>query len=141
MTNPRRQKLFESYPALFALKDQPDSKKLYPISFGLEHGDGWLPIIEDLCFRIQHHIDWKKEKSPGTKQPQIQQVKEKFGTLRFYIDSADDYIDGLVAMAESESSRTCEDCGVPGTMRNKGWIRVRCDPCEEKRSQRLKEET
>lgn len=58
------------------------------------------------------------------------QVKEKFGTLRFYYQGGDDYIRGLEAMAESMTSKTCENCGCPGVVRSnqvKRWIRVLCD--------------
>ena len=59
------------------------------------------------------------------------QVKEKFGTLRFYYDGGDDHIHGLVRMAEAMSSVTCETCGVPGKQRSGGWIRTLCDFHEE----------
>ena len=55
------------------------------------------------------------------------QVKEKFGTLRFYYDGGDEYISGLVAMAESMSGCTCEECGAPGKQRSGGWIQTLCD--------------
>jgi len=55
------------------------------------------------------------------------QVKEKFGTLRFYYSGGDDYIDGLSAMAESMSAVTCEECGSPGKVRHSGWLRALCD--------------
>ena len=45
------------------------------------------------------------------------QVKEKFGTLRFYYTGGDDRIDGMVRMAESMSAVTCETCGAPGKLR------------------------
>lgn len=61
------------------------------------------------------------------------QVKEKFGTLRFYYHGGDDYIRGLDAMAESMSAVICEECGCPGKIRNRKngqkytWIRTLCD--------------
>lgn len=55
------------------------------------------------------------------------QIKEKYGTLRFYYDGGDDYISGIVAMAENMSARTCEQCGAPGKPRRGGWIRTLCD--------------
>lgn len=61
----------------------------------------------------------------------VQQVKEKFGTLRFYYRGGDEYVAGLVAMAESMSASTCEKCGVPGKPRNNGWVHVYCDDCED----------
>ena len=66
-------------------------------------------------------------------QVTLDQVKEKFGTLRFYYSGGDDVIDGMVRMAESMSGVTCEECGNPGESRGGGWIRTICEPCEEAR--------
>jgi hypothetical protein len=59
-------------------------------------------------------------------QVTLDQVKEKFGTLRFYYSGGDDYIRGLVSMAESMSGVTCEECGKPGTSTGGGWIKTAC---------------
>jgi len=59
------------------------------------------------------------------------QIKEKFGTLRFYYNGGDDTIGGMVRMAESMSSVTCEECGNPGKTRGPGWIRTLCDHHEK----------
>jgi hypothetical protein len=59
-------------------------------------------------------------------QVTLDQVKEKFGTLRFYYTGGDDYISGLVSMAESMSGVTCEECGKPGTQTSGGWIKTVC---------------
>lgn len=58
------------------------------------------------------------------------QIKEKFGTLRFYYQGGDDYIRGLEAMADSMSAVICEECGCPGqrhSTKKRSWIRVLCD--------------
>jgi len=55
------------------------------------------------------------------------QIKEKFGTLRFYTSGGDDYTDGVVRMAESLSCVTCEVCGKPGMTTGKGWIKTTCE--------------
>lgn len=55
------------------------------------------------------------------------QVKEKFGTLRFYVNGGDRYTDGVINMAEVMSAYTCEECGSPGKSRTGGWIRTLCD--------------
>lgn len=55
------------------------------------------------------------------------QVKEKFGTLRFYTNAADDYVHGLISMAESMSARTCEECGSPGETYYDGWHVTLCE--------------
>jgi len=57
----------------------------------------------------------------------VDQVKEKFGTLRFYYHGGDEMIDGMVRMAESMSGLTCEECGKPGRTNNNGWLRTLCE--------------
>ena len=66
-------------------------------------------------------------------QVTLDQVKEKFGTLRFYYSGGDDYISGMVSLAESMTAVTCENCGNPGSCRGGGWIHTYCTPCEEAR--------
>lgn len=67
-------------------------------------------------------------------QVTLDQVKEKFGTLRFYYTGGDDYISGMVSLAESLSGVTCESCGSPSEVQNDGgWMRSICNSCEEKR--------
>jgi hypothetical protein len=63
----------------------------------------------------------------------VTQVKEKFGTLRFYYNGGDDIIDGMVRMAEGMSGCTCEECGKPGGRRSGGWIVTLCDEHAEAR--------
>lgn len=78
----------------------------------------------------------KDQRTPQEIVPCIQavQVKEKFGSLRFYTDTSDDYVEGLISMADSMSARTCEICGKPGHVLNHGgWLSARCEGCTEKR--------
>ena len=76
-------------------------------------------------------------------QVTLDQVKEKFGTLRFYYTGGDDEISGMVRMAESMSGVTCEECSAPAETHGPGWIRTICKPCEEQleidRAESLKE--
>lgn len=59
----------------------------------------------------------------------VDQVKEKFGSLRFYYHGGDEYVAGLVDMAEAMSSCTCEKCGNPGNIEGSGWIKTLCNNC------------
>lgn len=61
--------------------------------------------------------------------PQVvaEQVKEKFGGLRYYYSGGDATIDGMVQMAELLSNRTCEVCGDSAVNKNTaGWGGTRC---------------
>jgi len=55
------------------------------------------------------------------------QVKEKFGTLRFYYSGGDAVVDGIERMAESMSAVMGETCGAPGVTRGGGLIQTLCD--------------
>lgn len=66
-------------------------------------------------------------------QVTLDQVKEKFGTLRFYYTGGDDAIDGMVTMAESMSGVTCEECGNPGKRVGGGWVTTICTEHAEAR--------
>jgi len=70
----------------------------------------------------------------------VNQVKEKFGTLRFYYTGGNDYVDGVVRMGEEMSAMTCEDCGAPGRSRNSGLIRTLCDHHAEERDYHVEDD-
>ena len=72
-------------------------------------------------------------------QVTLDQVKEKFGTLRFYYSGGDDYISGMVSLAESLTGVTCESCGNVGERRGGGWVHTYCEPCEIKREEAHKQ--
>lgn len=78
---------------------------------GFECGDGWFDILDALCERAQFLIDHNP-----IPQMVARQVKEKMGTLRFYISGGNDEIRGMISMAEAMSSRVCELCGRPGRL-------------------------
>jgi hypothetical protein len=124
--------LCEKYPKMLVNRNKPMTETC--MCWGFECGDGWFQILDSLMGNIQHHIDWNnKNFEKGYKQykqvPQVtlDQVKEKFGTLRFYYTGGDDVIDGMVRMAESMSAVTCEQCGNPGTTGGQGWITTLCE--------------
>lgn len=105
---------------------------------GFAVGEGWWVILDKLMGQIQHHIDWKNREAEVVPQVVVAQIKEKFGGLRFYYDGGDDYISGLVTMAESWAGSTCEECGSIGTRREGGWIRTLCDKHEAEYQERKK---
>lgn len=143
--------LCEKYPKMMVNRNKPMTETC--MCWGFECGDGWFNILDQLMSNIQHHIDWNnKNFEKGYTQykqvPQVilDQVKEKFGTLRFYYTGGDDVIDGMVRMAEAMSGCTCETCGSQAKTNWPkaenggigGWIRTICEPCEIKRQEARK---
>jgi hypothetical protein len=117
--------LCKKYPKMMVNRNLPMTETC--MCWGFDCGDGWYNILNQLMGNIQHHIDWKNRKGEVVPQVTLDQVKEKFGTLRFYYSGGDDAIDGMVRMAESMSGVTCEECGSPGKRRGKGWIYTACE--------------
>lgn len=85
------------------------------IGFGI--GPGWSDILYDLHKKLL-------EENPDYV---IHQVKEKFGTLRYYVGKMTAQGHIYIAEAENLSAVTCEECGRPGKIwGSKGWIRTLC---------------
>lgn len=89
-----------------------------------EIGSGWRPLVRILDANLRV-ID---------PDYTIDQVKEKFGGLRFYF-SSERYseLEPLVDEAEIRSFKLCENCGEPGSVEGSGgWLRTLCSSCREK---------
>lgn len=71
--------------------------------------------------------------------PVVQQVKEKFGTMRVYVKGWDDRVEDIIRFAESMSAVTCERCGNVGELRGGGWVKTLCDEHEKERQALLAE--
>lgn len=141
MNNENTEKLFNRFK--FFYPQRPVTESL--MGFGFECGDGWFDLIWDLSEKIEKQLKKREKEETISRQAkdklldkidfQVVQVKEKFGTLRFYTQGGSKEIDDLINEAEEKSATTCEQCGKPGKSRNHGWIRVLCDECENKRRQ------
>ena len=130
----------------FAKEMESTYSKMFSSPYGgFAIGAGWWPIIKSLCAQIQHHTDWKQEqkekynRGEGCPQVVVDQIKEKFGGLRFYYHGGDDVVDGMVRMAETWAGHVCEECGKPGERHSGGWIRTLCDEHEAERQAYYKE--
>lgn len=127
-------KLFTKYPKIFKQKDLPMTETA--MCWGIDCGEGWHKLLDDLCKNIQEHVD-----SVKCKQVEAVQVKEKFGGLRFYFCGGDDYTHGLVSEAENMSYEVCEWCGsTKDVTQTTGWVVTLCPDCLKKyRKERFKE--
>ena len=95
---------------------------------------GWLQIVVDLSFEIKTLL----EQHPGVELI-VDQIKEKFGTLRFYCHTkgADKILNvqihDLVQVAMDKSASTCFYCGEPGTLdTHTGWHNTTCEKHKHK---------
>lgn len=132
-------KLCEKYPEIFI--DRTTSINQSCMAWGFTCGDGWYTLIDELCASIMWHCknhgpwDSKTKKSELIPIPIAVQVKEKFGTLRFYIQGGDERIEGYVSFAETLSRKICEDCGEMDSPTEAvhsygfGWVRTLCVDC------------
>lgn len=67
--------------------------------------------------------------------PRASQVKEKYGTLRFYMDYSTKEMQNFIRETEDKSKVTCEQCGKLGKLRTSSyWLQTLCDKCEDKRT-------
>ena len=116
------QKLLDKYPKLFSNQQ----------FWGFECGDGWYDILDNLCGAITQYTHDPDE-------VYVDQIKEKFGRLRFYLSREDDVMHGMVTLAEYMSGHTCETCGKRGKTRGGSWMVTLCDEHHEARIARLAE--
>jgi hypothetical protein len=76
-------------------------------------GPGWKKIVQPLVdYALKHNLP-------------IYDVKEKWGTLRFY-GSFDETLMSMMYKAEEKSAKTCEICGKRGALRPLSWIQCLC---------------
>jgi hypothetical protein len=125
----------------FAERMEKSYPKMYAGKYGgFAVGKGWYPIIERLSSNIQQHIEWVNRESEVVPQVVVEQIKEKFGGLRFYYQGGDEQVHGMVRMAEAWAGIACEECGGIGKRRGGGWVRTLCDKHEDERNARIEEQ-
>jgi hypothetical protein len=115
---------FEKYPQLFRGKDLPMTQTA--MNWGIECGSGWYDILDELCGKIQAHYE-----ENGYDDVMFSQIKEKYSTLRIYVNYGSDVIYAYIDEAVEKSAHTCELCGSKrGCIRDDhGWVMVRCKKC------------
>jgi hypothetical protein len=165
MNTELEQKLVAAYPKNFGNYGKSPMESC--MSWGLECGDGWYEIIDDLCFALNNSRWSTYEKGRDGSYIKItmprvvfDQIKEKFGTLTIYFHTEytthdgdfsengsfadpvsakasqqlyNEQVEGMIAMAETLSERTCEICGSKEATQTKGgWIKTLCKSCTKR---------
>lgn len=113
------------------IKNWKDIIEKYPLLYQrckyIECDFGWYNIIESLSSVLEKLIvkgSWSDDCTPYATQ-----IKEKYGTLRFYMSIETDEMSSVILLAEKISAFTCEKCGNQGEIINSSWISVRCKDC------------
>jgi hypothetical protein len=144
--------LIIKYPLLFRNKNEMEPFNC----FGFECNDGWFHILNS-AFRLlyakynstKHFLEYwkhstnnkcdslKREEQIELHQkeldeiaenmPMVAQIKEKFGTLRLYMDNCKPFDSGVIQMAEEMSAHICEVCGCAGETFTVGWHKTLCN--------------
>ncbi len=115
-------KLFEEFE--FLRPDNPNPSFISDLMvFGIMCDDGWFDILYEALVKIKKHI----EENPEIKF-KAEEIKEKYGELRFYYYGGDEYIEKVIDELEKKSRKTCEICGKPGELRDRaGWYKTLCE--------------
>ena len=135
-----QEKLYKKYPKIFSQIGLGSNESL--MWLGIACGDGWYMLLDELCGTLQHNIDWKnkwlKEGEKPYPQIEAQQIKEKFGGLRFYINGARSEENAIIQFAENLSFNICEKCGsTDNVSQTKGWITTLCKKCMKERNDKI----
>jgi hypothetical protein len=125
-TNRWQTDLVARYPALF---NQEFNGRVTAPGFP-SVGDGWRDLVETAIGRIATAVAAVPNGSL-----KIGQIKEKFATLRVYLDgrkglpeTTNAAIDEAIELAEARSACTCEQCGEQGRLyKISGWYKTACD--------------
>jgi hypothetical protein len=104
-----------AHPRLFGVASQG-----YP-----DCGDGWHDLLRRCCDRIESSL------AEGDRFV-VEDIKSKYGTLRLYwggrlSDAAKTQVEEAIELAEARSACTCETCGEPGRLHDRGgWLETAC---------------
>jgi hypothetical protein len=137
MKSELRDKLFKDYPKIL------DEKYLI---YGFDVPDAWYNLLKGLFGNLQWNAD--NNNYPQTK---VEQVKEKFGSLRMYYTYDEDYksfseeaaykegvIAGTVEAYTDFSRMICFNCGSAKNVKatSDGWIINLCEDCMKERNEK-----
>lgn len=81
------------------------------------YDEGWYELTKNLIEELIA-IGWDKR---------LAQAKEKFGGLRFYLDTYPENSHDIIHKYEDLSYKTCEKCGKDGVLRKSNWLLTLCD--------------
>ena len=129
--------IVSKYPFLLPIKYDGTCQKDYRFSYTEADAvpKGWHQLILDMSEEIMQYF---KANDIDPLHFRIDQLKEKYGTLRCYysfpLDGKfdDEVIDKIINKYEGISYHTCCECGREATLYSTGWICPYCQECAKK---------
>ena len=121
-------RLCEEFPNLYRNRNRSMMETC--MCWGFDCDDGWYNLIYNLSAQLEAEIMMMPEEHRPTFC--AAQVKEKYGTLRFYMEGCTDTMGKFIREAENKSEETCEVCGAPGELHPGGWWYTSCKEHERK---------
>ena len=125
----RNKQLIEKYPFLLPHNrwtDKVDKDYNYEYTELDAMPEGWRKAFgEQMCQEIKDELI----KASALEKYRIMQIKEKYGSLRWYDNFNTQKGYDIIHKYEEISARTCIQCGEPATRVTTGWIAPYCDKC------------
>lgn len=122
--------LLKKYPKI--LKNFGGDPMQTCMAWGIDVEDGWYNLLDHCMKKLQYFCDICSKDGRDV-QVVADQIKEKFGGLRFYVsiygteNVEDCIIDDIISEAERKAVNTCEITGENGSLCNRGgWYKTLC---------------
>lgn len=118
--------LYRSEPSPLYGTNSVDPSEKYKFTYFDDIPKGWrIAFGEQLCQELKEIL----ERNGDLENYHILQIKEKYGTLRWYANIETPEISAILDKYENMSAKTCIRCGKPATKITTGWISPYCDDC------------
>lgn len=115
--------IIDKYPKVFGTR--PFDCSVSAMDDGFRCGDGWFPMLDELFGKMNDVVERKNLSI------QVVQVKSKFGDLCVFYEGNYKEINDLISEYYEIASKTCEECGKPGNMWDRGMgSYVVCKDCK-----------
>jgi hypothetical protein len=113
--------LVRTFPNLY--RDRRADMRQTAMCWGFDCGDGWFGLLWELSRALEAELLLL----PEGDRPCASQVKEKYGTLRFYMTGETEAMSIAIRRAEERSGVECGECGAAGEVRGSGWLECTCE--------------
>lgn len=116
-------KLLTDFPILYNQYSSPP--QVTAMCWGFECDDGWFDLIYELSQKLTDEINNTEDEDKSIYS--ATQVKEKYGSLSFYMMVGTDKMFDIIDEYSDKSFTICEICGKGGIIsRRGGWYKTLC---------------